>query len=236
MEKTIYFEKRRYSKEEICAMLNINPSGGNLAKNVKRKMSNLGFEEGEDYSYVRGGEVVILWIPTTASEKMQYLVRLLGIDKQVDVRQFAIFTYLMMRELDIQGAPWQEKADFIRDNYDIDVSEKTLRNWTNKLIDLDAVIKDKTEFRWWCSVRIGGEVLRYEVETEEQKQELQEYKDFIRGFYERGEKLEFSNVWNKFGCKYYKCYYFKFGAWQDIAVLQELLDVVEEYIDEEWSL
>lgn len=232
MEREIYFQKRKYSKNEIAEILGINPANKNFKRMVETRLANLGFTE-EDYKYIRGGEVIILWVPTELDEKIQYLVRLIGIDTRVDVKAFAIFTYLMMRELDIQGAPWQEKADFIRENYDIDVSEKTLRNWTNKLIELDAVIKDKNEFRWWCSTKINGEIIRYEVETEEQKQELQEYRAFIRGFYERGEKLDFGTVWSKFGCKYYRSYYFRFGAWNNLAILDELLDVVEEYLAEE---
>lgn len=234
MVKEIYFQKRKYSKNEIAEILGLNSANKNFARQVRARMSNLGFEEGEDYSYVRGGEVIILWVPTAASEKIQYLVRLLGIDSRVDVRAFSIFTYLLMRGLDIQGMPWQEKADYINFNYDLQISEKTLRTWTNKLIALNVVQKDTTEFKWWCSARVNGELIRYEVETEEQKQELEEYRSFMRGFYERGEKVEFSKIWSKFGCKYYRCYNFVFGAW-NCQVIEELLNVVEEYIDEEWN-
>ena len=228
-EKEIYFQKRKYNKKEIAGILDIDINNSHFKRAVETKLQNLGFGE-EDYQYIRGGDVIILWVPTEPEDKIEYLVRLLGIDKQVDVMAFSIFTYLMARELDIQGIPWQEKANFIKDNYDIDVSEKTLRNWTNKLQLLGELQKDKQEFNWWCSFKIDGETVRVPVETEQDREELAKYQAFIRGFYERGEKIDFSQVWAKFGCKYYRSYYFRFGAWNNTVVMDELLDMVEIYL------
>lgn len=146
---------------------------------------------------------------------------------------FSIFVYLMARELDIQGAPWEEKASFIKENYNIDVSEKTLRNWTHKLVLLGEIQKDKSEFNWWCTYVVNGQKIRIPVESEEEKKNLQEYREYIKGFYLRDEKPDFGKIWSKFGCIYYRSYYWRFGAWNNLAIVDELLDVVEVYLESE---
>lgn len=239
------FEERPYSKKEISAILGIDPNDKKFAQKVKTRMANLGFNEGEDYIYKHGGEVVILKVPTERNDRIQYLVRLLDIDKQVDPFAFATFLYRMAFDGDFQCMPWAERVQYLKDNDDIEISEEVLRKkWIKKLFELNICFAFDSDYEWWCTVNVDGQRIRSIVETDEEKQEMQEYWEFyfktkeeckdIKDKKERGQTI-FNIVWGKYHCKYYKCKRILFCAWQQNEVIEELIRLVEDYIEEYWS-
>lgn len=241
----IKFEERAYPRQEIGAILGVDPKDKKFADKIKRRLTNLGFIENDDFIYTRK-EVIILRIPKTIEERIEYLVRLLGIDRQVDVIAFSTFVYRLAFDPDFQTMPWEERATYLKDNDDIEVSEKTLRSsWGKKLIDLNIVMKDESDYEWWCTVNVDGTKVRSIVETDEEKAAMKEYWEFywgvkkeadveIKDKKERGQYI-FNQVWGKFHCKYYKCKRFIFCAWQANDVIEELLDLIEEYIEDRWT-
>lgn len=239
------FEERPYSKKEISAILGIDPNDKKFAQKVKTRMANLGFNEGEDYIYKHGGEIVILKVPTERNDRIQYLVRLLDIDKQVDPLAFATFLYRMAFDGDFQCMPWAERVQYLKDNDDIEISEEVLRKkWIKKLYELNICFAFDSDYEWWCTVNVDGQRIRSIVETDEEKQEMQEYWEFyfktkeeckdIKDKKERGQTI-FNIVWGKYHCKYYKCKRILFCAWQQNEVIEELIRLVEDYIEEYWS-
>lgn len=231
----IYFEQRRYNKKEFAKMIGVNPDDSkHLNRNITNKLEGMGFQE--DQFQVLRSEVVILWVPTTAEEKIPYLCRLLGVDKQTDSFNYAIFVYCLLEEDSFQCMPWAERVNWLRDCYEIEVSEVTLKRWISRLIKDEEVIKDTFTYSWWCSSNIDGVTVRTEV-TEE---EVERYREWNKEFWnredvqnldkkEKGQRW-FSECWATFGCKFYRCYGFFFGAWKG-DVLQELIDVAKEYIE-----
>ena len=196
-------------------------------RNVERWLEKLGYTQEQYIWQGRGKGLTITWIPETPEEKIEYLVRALGIDERVDVRAFATFVYALLRDLDIQGLPWAEKEKYVQENYGIDVSLPTLKRWADKLKDMGEITTDKTQYKWWCSYKVNGETVREEINATDP--ELQQYQEDIKQMYSTGQ-LDFGTLWDKYGCKYYKSYYLTFGAWHS-ELIDELLNVVEEYLE-----
>jgi hypothetical protein len=74
--------------------------------------------------------------------------------------------------------PWAERESWLRDNCGIQVSERTLRSWTNKLMDLGIITKDNNDYEWWCTTKFDGETIREPVQPEEMDKVRQYWKDF----------------------------------------------------------
>lgn len=232
----IYVEKRKYKKKEFAEMIGVNPQANNLNRDLKRKLEGMGFSE-EDYQLLRT-EIIILWVPQTAEEKIPYLCRLMGIDTQVDAFAFTTFVYCLLEEEDFQCRPWEEKAVWLKDCYGIEVAESTLRRWCSKLMKEDTLIKDTDTYTWWSTTTIDGTKIREELDDDDLS--IEAYRDFNKEFFNREEvkKMDkktrgsqwFSEMWATFGCKFYKCYAYTFSPWHG-DILQELVNVGKEYIE-----
>lgn len=236
----IYVEKRKYNKKEFAALIGVNPQANNLNRDLKRKLSGMGFSE-EDYQILRT-EIIILWVPQTPEEKIPYLCRLLGIDTQVDAYNFTTFVYCLLEEEDFQCRPWEERAIWLKDCYGIEVSESTLRHWCSKLMKEDTLIKNKDTYTWWSTTTIDGVKIREELADDDLS--IEAYRDFNKEFFNREDvknmdkktrgSVWFSEMWNTFGCKFYKCYAYEFSPWHS-EILQELINVGREYIEAKYS-
>lgn len=128
---SVYFEKRKYSRQEIAEILELDPKDKNFSTKVKTRLSNLGFDKDEDFIYT-SKEVTILWVPHSYEEKITYLVRLLGIDRQVDPLAFSTFLYRLALDgyNDCNKMPWVERAIWLKKECNINVTDRTLRSWT----------------------------------------------------------------------------------------------------------
>lgn len=230
---SVYFEKRVYTRDEMGAILRVDPKDPKFATKVKTRLGNLGFSE-EDYIYTRK-DVTILWVPTKVDEKITYLVRLLGIDTRVNVHNFSMFLYGLIISEDLQAMPWPEKSAWMKDNWDIEVDERCLRRWTSKLIDLGALTKEKREGKWWCSSKIGGETVRDLVESEEDIAYMRQYWEEWRSLKETlPYKNVFTKLWDKYQCTFYKCPEFLACAWNE-PIIEELYSVMVQYVEEYWT-
>lgn len=226
----IYFEKRKYSRDEIAEILRLDPKNKNFARQVKTKLTNLGFEEEEDFVYTRK-EVTILWIPQSREEKIKYLVALLGIDKQVDPHAFAVFAYRMLHDEDYQRMPWKARTELLRDQDDLPYDERTYRNWTNKLIELDILRKDKTNTALWRSITVDG--VKYQEEVKEDDRDWLGYKARRSELFKECTNWDevLKKLWSEFHCVYYRCGSFDGKAWADNAIIHELLSLVSGYYE-----
>lgn len=226
----IYLEKRQYTRDEIACFLGIAANDKNFKRKVITRLSNLGYQE-TDYIYSTKS-ISFLRQPTTYLEKITYLVRLLGIDKQVDPHVFSLFLYCFMYDDDYSCMPWAERANLLSCTFGISISDRTLRNWTNKLLTFGEVIKDKSQFVIWCSYRIEDTIYREKIEDDNQIYQL-----YIRRRRELFEQNDgkwsgvFETLWNEFHCKFYKCYKFSFNAWHNSEILDELFLLIPQYVE-----
>ena len=199
----------------------------------------MGFTEGQDFQFPKRGQTAILWVPQLPQEKIPYLCRLLGIDSQVDAFSFATFVYCLLEESDFQCRPWEEKQLWLQECYGIEVHESTLRRWVSKLMKEDTLIKDKDTYTWWSTTSINGQKIREELADDDES--IEKYREFNQNFFQREDikqmdkngrnKAWFSEMWKEFGCKFYKCYAFTFGAWNG-EILTELIEVTRVWLEE----
>lgn len=232
---SLYFEKRKYQREEMATILKLDPKDKNFAQKVKNRMNNLGFGE-EDYIYTRK-DVTILWIPQSPEEKIKYLVALLGIDKRVDPHAFAVFVYRMLWDEDYQRMPWKARTELLKYQDDLEYDERTYRSWTNKLIDLNVLKKDKTNFCIWRSFSVDGERVQEEVSSDDvawlkyNNRRIELFKQYSElSGREKWNKI-FNDLWNEFHCVYYKCGSFEGKAWSDNKIIEELLSLISGYYE-----
>lgn len=198
----------------------------------------MGFEEEQDFIFPKRGQTAIMWVPQLPEEKIPYLCRLLGINSQVDAYNFATYVYCLLEEEDFQCRPWEEKTSWLKDCYGIEVSDRTLRSWTNKLMKEDTLVKDKETYTWWSTTSIDGQKIRTELDDDDES--IERYRKFNQDFFNREDvkqmdksnkgKAWFSEMWGTFGCKFYKCYAFTFGAWNG-EILTELIEVTKLWLE-----
>jgi len=208
---------------------------------VKSRLSNLGFDKGEDFIYT-SKEVTILWVPQSYEEKITYLVRLLGVDRQVDPIAFSTFLYRLALDgyNDCNKMPWAERAIWLKEECDINVTDRTLRRWTKKLIELDIITKDTSDYQCWRSEKFNGEIIRIPVNTPELEREKDAYrqdyfklKESTKDIKDKKNRanLIFGSLWGKYHCKYYNCCSFVFCAWENNPIMKELRDLICEHME-----
>lgn len=238
---SVYFEKRKYSRQEIAEILELDPKDKNFSTKVKTRLSNLGFDKDEDFIYT-SKEVTILWVPHSYEEKITYLVRLLGIDRQVDPLAFSTFLYRLALDgyNDCNKMPWVERAIWLKKECNINVTDRTLRSWTKKLIELKIITKDTSDYQCWRSTNIDGIIIRTPVDTPELKAERAAYwqdyfklKEEVQDIADKKERsfYIFSSLWEKYHCKYYNCCSFVFCAWESNPIMRELRELMCEHFD-----
>lgn len=237
----IYFEKRKYSRQEIAEILELDMSDKNFSTKVKSRLTKLGFDKDEDFIYT-SKEVTILWVPHSYEEKVTYLVRLLGIDRQVDPIAFSTFLYRLALDgyNECNKMPWAERAIWLKEECDIDVTDRTLRRWTKKLIELGIITKDTSDYQCWCSSNIDGKTIREPVNTPELEKERDAYwqdyfklKENTKDIENKKERADFifRALWQKYHCKYYNCCCFVFCAWEENPIMKELRDLMCEHME-----
>lgn len=233
---SVYVEKREYYNKELAALIGLNPEATRLKRDIENKLTNMGFEKGEDFSFPKRGYTVILWIPQTPEEKIPYLCKLMNIDNRTDYKNFSIFIYCLLENSDFQCRPWENKALWLKEVYNIDVTRQTLYNWCNKLMKIDnSLIKDKNTYSYWRTINVNGEKIQIELNEEE----IKEYKQFNQAFFSNEQNIQLDNkkksqkwfdeMMSTFGGRIYKCYAYTFGAWQG-ELLEELIKVTQEYL------
>ena len=106
----------------------------------------------------------------------------------------------------------------------------------------DTLIKNKDTYTWWSTTTIDGVKIREELADDDLS--IEAYRDFNKEFFNREDvknmdkktrgSVWFSEMWNTFGCKFYKCYAYEFSPWHS-EILQELINVGREYIEAKYS-
>lgn len=146
----ITLEKRFYSIQELREALEVQQK-----KDILKNLDKLGY----DFTWInrRGAEIIKL--PEEGSPEQQLkclLINRLGLDVQTDIKAFAAFFYMLQDDLFLT-TPWESRAKILKQQFGIEVSDKTLRNYNSKLVKKDIMIKNNSDYEFWCSFYIGGE-------------------------------------------------------------------------------
>ena len=94
--------------------------------------------------------------PELPEEKLsEILIRELSIDVQVDPFAFAYFICAFSDIPHFASMPWEERSSAMRYKYDVEVSDRTLRNWCSKLI-ANGIIQKAGEKSFWKTEMVNG--------------------------------------------------------------------------------
>lgn len=235
-------EKRFYAREEISEITCVDMKNKNFARDVKNTLANWGYS----FEYSRKG-VNITRQPETAEERLsEIIIRNYDIDIQVDVLHFASFITAFFEVEGFESMPWGERENILRDVYGVSADEKTLRNWCNKLMLTNTIVKSD-EKTHWETFTIDGVKYRelvsgnpHEEERmwkyyERRRQLIQNYisnelasgrKDY-KAINSEAWKEANATLWCEYGCCFYSCKSFHLNAFDDAVALETLKEIYE---------
>ena len=131
-------ETRFYSLVELAEEIG-RKRDGHFAERAKNDLTKWGYQ----WEWLNRRGANILHKPETAEGKLaEFMNRYFGLDIQIHARNFAYFMLLMLTYEGFDRMPWPERAYVLWEQFDFDVNEKTLRNWTSRLLAKDVLHKD----------------------------------------------------------------------------------------------
>ena len=78
------------------------------------------------------------------------------LDIRVDIKSFICFLKAFEEIEGFEAMPWAEREDCIKFLYGITVSERTLRKWCNKLLEIGTLAKSDIAKAYWRTYIRGG--------------------------------------------------------------------------------
>ena len=224
-------ECRFYSLAEIYKI---------TGKERKRDIVNLLVHWGYKYQWKDRRGVTILKCPEPSILRFTELMRHhLHIDSQVKPKEFACFLILLLEDEAFSSMPWEERAWQLADLYEVNVCEKTLRNWASYLFKGEFLMKDKETRTVWYTQTNGSLKEQIQVknpdEDEEYQNYLQERKDRVELLRKSG--MPFKKAYKETVCylweKYHKIYYYCYTLVSNAIHVDELIEVLRVAIQED---
>lgn len=219
---------KSYTREDIASQLKIDI---NDSKHFKEKLTTTLDRLGYKYQY-KPKEITITYIPTTALEKLNEIyLRVLEINHRIDTYSFSCFFYCML-ETECKSMPWDKRVEYIKDNFNIEITKRTLQNWSKYLINKSIIIKDDFSSTIWKSYYKDDKIIREKL-NENDKIVKKYTKDMLSLFEEHNNwNIVNSELWLKYHCKIYKCKGFSIPAWSNGDVPQYMIHNIYELLIE----
>ena len=214
-------EVRAYERQEIAEIMGLKVGSHNFLRDVCNKLEKWGY----DCETPRGGAIIITNKPETAKERLaEIMIRLFGLDIQIDTLDFACYMDFMLNEPHAQTMPWKLRHEKIMEQYGMDIAEITLRRWTNRLIEHGVVFKSPfaQDARWWMTTITLGEKDQEPV-PDEMRHLIPEYFRRRQELYKEALEAECGNakaawretyrqLWIEYGCCFYRCKYLEING------------------------
>ncbi len=242
-------EVRAYERQEIAEITGIplvyhsgNPNRDFIGR-VKDRLQKWGYA----CETPRGGPVIITGKPETAEARLaEIMIRLFGLDIQIEVYPFACYLHFMLNEPAAHAMPWLERHTLIKEMYGLEISESTLHRWTKHLLDAD--IMNKSEFRqdseWWMTYHDGGkkhQVILEEEDLPQMHQYWQRHAELLNlwrvqcnGNMSAAWDAANKQLWQEFHCRYYRCKCILIDGISNEEI-NTIVDLVDEILELNWD-
>lgn len=162
-------EKRFYPLAEIREII-----GSKRKETITGKLGKWGY--GFNWRPQKGVEIVSAPEEDNPEQQLKsLLMRKIGLDVQTDFKAFAVMFYLFCEDELFMTTPWEARAKQIKEEFGIEISERTLRSYMSKLIKEDIVIKDDNCREYWRTTYICGIEKVQEPVTYNEEAEMQEW-------------------------------------------------------------
>jgi len=156
-------ELRFYPREELAAIAGLDVKGHNFSAQMKRSLDLWGYE----YEFKPRHGFTITRVPTTPEERLiEILRRELHIDTQVNPLHFASFMSAFVLIDCFFSTPWPEREKFLREYYDVTVTDRTMMNWRDKLIARGYINLVSSNRNLWHTFLQDGRKVREIVDPE----------------------------------------------------------------------
>lgn len=222
---------KTYSRSEIGNICGVSPSSPHFKRNVENILTKWGYS----YEYSKK-TFTITAKPQTPEERLrEVLIRAYKVDAQVNILDFAFFIYFLLEDVDgFASMPWKARSKYLLE-WNIQIDERTIRRWTDKLLATTAVIKDKREKTYWMTYSVDG--IKYQEELIEGSKSLywKEYWNCFFKFQKEGEKEIGLAVYKKLHYCVYSCPTYLFGAFDKVQAVRTLVELVREIVETEIS-
>ena len=96
------------------------------------------------------------------------MLRVYDIDTRVDILAFAYFLCAFSTIESFEAMPWAERAIALKECYNIEISERTLRSWCNKLMGTGTIARSDAAKAYWRTSIICGKKTRELVSGDEE--------------------------------------------------------------------
>lgn len=232
---------KTYTREEIAKEFNLETSDKHFARKVKETLTKWGYS----FEYSRKA-VTITRKPQTADEKLaEILIREYDLDIRIDTDAFAAFFYSIVVFPEFSSMPWEERAEFLKDEFGIGISDRTLKSWASRLISTSTIVKDDSNKTRWITGYCDGEKYRELVDGDEELEKLaDDYKETMKELLNKYKNLENkekwtvirNELWNKYKCCIYYCKSIAATAFdnaESLETLQEMVELVNEIAERE---
>ncbi len=222
-------EKRFYSRSEIAEITGYNVSDSkHFKRNITQKLNNWGYT----YIYEKKG-ITITEIPETPEDKInEIMLREYNLSLLQDRYYFACFIWMFLNYENFNCMPWKVRKGLLKEVFQIDVAEITLKRWYKKIEKNGLLVKDENNFTYWYTKETPKEVIRKMVETPEEKEEKNNYYSEKKRLIEI-EGIPYSDamkqLWWKYHVIYYRCNEISLNACGNSASM--LFDLIKQWID-----
>ena len=237
----IQLQEKVYTKAEIAGVLGLNIKDSHFKRNVENTLTKWGYQ----YEYPPYSKTItITYVPEGEDKLAEILIREYSLDVQIDSAAFACFIHAFNNVDSFYSMPWGERANMLQKVYGVEVCEKTLRNWANKLLSAGTLAKSDFTKTYWKSAKISQkETLREQTTKEEYikyyKYKSEQYKANIANLITTGNedfykvkaeayKLAHYAAMNKFGgwC-FYSCKALMLSSFDEKSLV-EVMEIVED--------
>lgn len=223
-------EIRYYTREEIGEITGIDSKNTHFKRNVGNTLTNWGYQ----WSYGKKS-FTITAIPQTAVEKLsEIMMRRYDMDIRSNPYDFTIFSMCLLEDIDgFASMPWNYRTKYLLDYWDINVCEKTLRNWCNKLLKTSTIVKDKKDKTYWCTYKVDGVKYQEELEGGRNNPMWKAYWNKFFEYKKNGSTNPAYDTYMELQHCVYSCAKFAFSAFDDISTLEEMISLIAEIANQE---
>ncbi len=242
MPKYTQLECRVYTRQELAQILDVNINDTkHFKRNVENKLNKWGYSY--KYSHLH---FEILRAPATDYEKLsEIMYRYCQLDVRIDVISFAVFFYSIVSFPEFSSMPWEERSKWLEKEYNIKITEKTLRSWAARLFEIGFIVKDDTK-TYWVTGSYNGEKFRQllNLEDETDLNTLQEYQKTRKELFNQYKflpkserwKTVFRSLWDKYHYCVYSCKGLQVAAFSDdisFDLVQEIIELVNNIAEDD---
>lgn len=176
-------KKQFYSIKELKEIIGVTQK-----KDILKNLDKYGY----DFLWInrKGAEITKTPDENSPEEQLKsLLMQRLGLNVQTDFKAFAAMFYLFIEDEGFQTMPWEARANQIKKEFGIEISDRSLRTYMSKLIKENIAIKDDGFREYWRTTYKCGIEKVQEPVTFDEEEEMQEWVDKRTAYLEEADKL-----------------------------------------------